>query len=63
MSRYAQDPNPKLRIDVADIAGMSGDPQGIDVVAPLLADKDKQVALAAARAMLRLRNDDQRGAR
>ena len=57
MSRYAQDPNPRLRIDVADIAGMSGDPQGVDVVAPLLADKDKQVALAAARATLRLKSD------
>ena len=57
MSRYAQDPNPRLRIDVADIAGMSGDAQGIDVVAPLLADKDKQVALAAARATLRLKSD------
>ena len=57
MSRYAQDPNPKLRIDVADIAGMSGDPQGVDVVAPLLTDKDKQVALAAARATLRLNSD------
>ena len=57
MSRYAQDPNPKLRIDVADITGMSGDPQGVDVVAPLLTDKDKQVALAAARATLRLNSD------
>ena len=49
--------NTWLRIDVADIAGMAGDPQGEAVVAPLLADKDKQVALAAERATLRLKSD------
>ncbi len=42
---------------------MTGDPQGLSIIAPLLTDKDKLVALAAERATLRLRNDDQRGAR
>ena len=60
MSRYTQDPNPRLRTDVADIAGMAGDPQGLAVVAPLLTGKDKRVALAAERATLRLRSGDQR---
>ena len=63
MSRYAQDPTPRVRVDVADIVGLAGDPQGLAVIAPLLTDKDKLVALAAERATLRLRNDDQRGAR
>ncbi len=57
MSRYAQDPTPRMRIDVADIVGMAGDPQGLAVIAPLLTDKDKQVALAAERATLRLKSD------
>ena len=57
LSRYAQDPTPRLRIDIADIAGMAGDPQGVAVVAPLLTDPDKQVALAAERATLRLKSD------
>lgn len=57
LSRYAQDPTPRLRIDIADIAGMAGDPQGLTVIAPLLTDKDKLVALAAERASLRLKSD------
>ena len=57
LSRYAQDPSPRMRIDIADIAGMTGDPQGVTVVAPLLTDKDKEVALAAERATLRLKSD------
>jgi len=63
LSRYVQDPTPRLRIDIADIAGMTDDPDGLAVIAPLLTDKDKQVMIAAERATLRLRNDDQRGAR
>ncbi len=54
MSRYAQDPSPRMRMDVADIVGLSGDPAGIAVVEPLLKDADKDVALAAQRATVRL---------
>ena len=57
MSRYAQDSSPRMRIDVADIIFLSGDPQGVQVVAPLLTDQDKQVALAAERATMRLKTD------
>ena len=46
-----------MRIDVADIVGLSDDPQGVAVVAPLRTDSDKQVALAAERATLRLTPD------
>jgi HEAT repeat protein len=57
MARYAQDPTPRMRIDVADIVGLADDPQGVRVVAPLLKDPDKQVALAAERATRRLQTD------
>jgi HEAT repeat protein len=57
MARYAQDPVGRMRIDVADIAGLADDPQGVAVVAPLLTDMDKQVALAAERATRRLTSD------
>jgi HEAT repeat protein len=57
MSRYAQDPAPRMRIDVADIVGLADDPQGVRVVAPLLTDMDKQVAVAAERATRRLQTD------
>jgi len=57
MARYVQDPSPRMRIDIADIVGLAGDPQGIAVIAPLLTDMDKQVALAAERATIRLKND------
>ena len=57
MSRYAQDPSPRMRMDVADIIFLSGDPQAVQVVAPLLTDQDKQVAMAAERATMRLKTD------
>ena len=57
LSRYAQDPLPRMRIDIADIVALADDPQGVSVVEPLLMDKDKQVALAAERAAMRLKSD------
>jgi len=57
IARYAQDPLPRMRADVADIVGLAGDPQGVAVVAPLLQDLDQQVALAAGRATVRLTSD------
>ncbi len=54
MARYAQDPEARMRADVADIVGLAADPEGVAVVTPLLKDDDPQVALAAARAMARL---------
>jgi hypothetical protein len=47
-----------MRTDVADIVFLSGDSQGVQVVAPLLTDQNKPVALAAQRAMMRLRGND-----
>jgi HEAT repeat protein len=57
LSRYAQDPEARMRIDIADIVGLADDPQGVQVVEPLLADMDKQVVFAAERAMRRLNAD------
>ena len=54
-SRQAQDPDARLRADVADILGLSGDPAALAIVEPMVKDRDPQVALAAARAVARLR--------
>lgn len=57
MARYAQDPEWRMRVDIADIVGLSDDPQGVAIVAPLLKDDDKQVVLAAQRATVRLTSE------
>ena len=53
--RYAQDPDARLRADMADILGIAGDPAALRIVEPLLQDRDAQVAASAARAAARLR--------
>jgi HEAT repeat protein len=55
ISRYAQDPNPTIRADIADIVGFSDDAAGLPIVEALAGDQDEQVALAARRAIARLR--------
>jgi HEAT repeat protein len=57
ISRYAQDPNPTIRADIADIVGFSEDAAGLPIVEGLAGDQDEQVALAAKRAIARLRPD------
>jgi hypothetical protein len=63
VARYAQDPDPRMRADIADILGLAGDPAGLPIVELLLKDQDEDVALAARRAAARLRDSDQRGDR
>ena len=63
VARYVQDPDPRMRVDIADILGLASDPAGLPIVEPLLKDQDEQVALAARRAVARLRNSDRRGDR
>ena len=58
LGRYAQDPDPGVRADIADILGFSGDAAAQPIVESLIKDEDKQVALAAERAALRLRGSD-----
>lgn len=57
MARYAQDPLPRMRIDIADIVGLAAEPAGLPVVTPMLTDPDKDVVFAAQRAMARLNTD------
>jgi HEAT repeat protein len=57
IARYTQDPDPGIRADIADILGFSDDAAALPAVEPLTKDQDKQVALAAERAVLRLRPD------
>jgi HEAT repeat protein len=58
LSRYTQDPDPGVRADIADVLGFSADAAARPIVASLIKDQDKQVALAAERAALRLRGAD-----
>ena len=53
-TRYAQDPDPRVRSDVADILGLAGDPAALALVERLTEDGDPQVARAADRAVVRL---------
>jgi hypothetical protein len=55
LGRYAQDPDPGMRADVADILGFSGDASALPIVEGMAKDQDKQVALSAERAGARLR--------
>ncbi len=54
-TRYAQDPDEQVRVDVADILGLAGDPGALPMLDPLARDANPQVATAAARAIARLR--------
>src|SRR2546425_3580313 len=54
-NRQAQDPDARLRADVADILGLGGDEAALTVVEPMMTDRDPQVARAAERAVARLR--------
>jgi HEAT repeat protein len=63
MSRYVQDPDPRIRADIVDVLGFTDNPAALPIVEPLVKDQDPQVALAAERAGARLRGSDRRGAR
>jgi HEAT repeat protein len=54
-NRHAQDPDARLRADVADILGLGGDEAAMTIVEPMTNDRDPQVARAAERAVARLR--------
>jgi HEAT repeat protein len=53
-TRYAQDPDPRVRGDAVDILGLAGDPAALPLVERLTADADPEVARAADRAFVRL---------
>jgi HEAT repeat protein len=52
--RFAQDPDPTIRTDIADVLGLSRDPAALGIVEPATRDSDPRVAGAAARAVARL---------
>ncbi|HEY2149829.1 MAG TPA: HEAT repeat domain-containing protein [Vicinamibacterales bacterium] len=54
-ARYLQDPDAKMRADVADVLYLADDPVALSLLQPLLNDKDSDVVKAAERAVARLR--------
>jgi len=54
-SRYLADPDPVVRAELVDALGLGGDGEAVQVLAPLSADRDAQVARAIERALARLR--------
>jgi HEAT repeat protein len=55
LARYAQDPDPRVRTDIADILGVAGDPGASSMLDALARDTNPQVAAAAARAIVHVR--------
>jgi len=55
LTRQAQDPDARVRADVADVLGLAGNPASLPLAESLLKDADAQVARAAERAVARLR--------
>lgn len=54
-AKHLLDPDERIRLDVVDALGLSGDPFAIPIVEPLTKDRNPQVARAAERAVARLR--------
>jgi HEAT repeat protein len=55
LTHHLQDPDARIRIDIVDAIGLSGDAKTLPLVEPLATDHDAEVAKAAARAIARLR--------
>jgi HEAT repeat protein len=55
VASHLLDPDPRLRLDIVEVLGLSGDPAALALVEPLLKDRDPQVSRAAARAVARLK--------
>jgi HEAT repeat protein len=54
-TRHLQDPDVRIRVDLVDAIGLSGDGKALPLIEPLARDHDADVAKAAARAIARLR--------
>jgi HEAT repeat protein len=55
ITRHAQDPDARLRLEIVELLGVSGDPAALPLAESALKDRDPQVARAAERAVARLR--------
>jgi len=53
-ARHAQDPDVQIRIGVADVLGMAGDPDALPILESMRRDREPQVTLAVERALARL---------
>ncbi len=53
--RHLQDPDERIRVDLLDALGLSGDTGALPVVEPLAQDTNPEIARAAQRAVARLR--------
>jgi HEAT repeat protein len=54
LARFAQDPDPAIRVVIADALGLSGDPAALRIVEPMTRDTDPRTSRAATRAVARL---------
>jgi HEAT repeat protein len=54
LAGHLQDPDARLRLEIVDLLGLSGDPAALPLVEPLLQDRDTEVARAAVRAVAKL---------
>jgi CheY-like chemotaxis protein len=55
-ARHLLNPDERIRLDVVDALGLSGDSAAVPVVEPLTKDRDPGIARAAERAVARLRH-------
>jgi len=55
LGRHLQDPDVRIRVDLVDAIGLSGDAKAVPLLEPLTKDRDAEVAKAATRAVARLR--------
>jgi HEAT repeat protein len=55
LRQHAQDPDARIRADVADVIGLAGDPSALPLAESLTNDKDPEVVRAAERAVARLK--------
>jgi HEAT repeat protein len=55
VTSHAQDPDARLRLEIVELLGVSGDVAALPLVEPALHDREPQVARAAERAVARLR--------
>jgi HEAT repeat protein len=56
-SRHAQDPDSRIRVEVAEVLTLAGDRGALPVVTPLASDQDPAVAFAGTRAVAWLRSN------
>jgi HEAT repeat protein len=54
LGRFAQDPDPAIRVIIANALGLSGDAAALRIVEPMTKDADPRTSRAAARAAARL---------